>query len=478
MKVIYDNSNEKRNIDVSNLYHDIAEEMAKEDLKSGSKIIKVTMPDMTGVTYKLSLRSDTMFICELSNTISDTYLDAVKPVFLTCVDPQKNAYKFYKLELLGGEVKASYGRMGVQKGELFGERSFMYPKSMFWIKYFEKLSKGYVDRTDLYIANEDTHREKITEKTEPKGKRDKSSVSSMLFSKLRSYAKQAVKRANVQVPVTEAIIDASKKLLNKMRDSEKAEEFNKYLLDLISILQRPVKTGDGTGVKRMLADDKDDFARIIERESDLIQAMEGTLTGKKPVNVGDFSDFDIEVFKATDKQKTEVLTHLSDQLKGKVKNVYRVLPKKQQAAFNKYIKNNNIKKVKQFWHGSRNENWMSIIIHSLLLNPDAKINGKMFGQGIYFAPSSMKSWNYTSFLGTYWANGRSDTAFMGLYAVAYGKPYDANSWSGSIAYNNQLIEKEGCNCLHAHAGNALMNDEVIFYNEAAVVLNYIVEFQE
>ena len=71
---------------------------------------------------------------------------------------------------------------------------------------------------------------------------------------------------------------------------------------------------------------------------------------------------------------------------------------------------------------SRNQNWTSIIINSLKLNPDAIITGKMFGNGVYFAPSSMKNWNYTSYRGTSWANGDADVAFMGLYATAYGTP--------------------------------------------------------
>lgn len=121
---------------------------------------------------------------------------------------------------------------------------------------------------------------------------------------------------------------------------------------------------------------------------------------------------------------------------------------------------------------------MSIIKSGLQLNPDAVITGKMFGEGIYFAPSSMKSWNYTSFRGTSWAGGNSDIAFMGVYATAYGKPYDVSTWSRNTAYNKLMIEQNGANCLHAHAGTSLRNDEIIFYDEAACVLNYIVEFGE
>ena len=116
---------------------------------------------------------------------------------------------------------------------------------------------------------------------------------------------------------------------------------------------------------------------------------------------------------------------------------------------------------------------MSIILNSLQLNPNAVITGKMFGQGIYFAPSSMKSFNYTSCRGTSWANGKDDTGFMGIYAVAYGNPHDV---SMACRYSKTDLKSIGKDCVHAHAGTQLKNDEIVFYDEDAVCLNYIVEF--
>ena len=89
----------------------------------------------------------------------------------------------------------------------------------------------------------------------------------------------------------------------------------------------------------------------------------------------------------------------------------------------------------------------------------------------YFAPKATKSWNYTSYHNTYWARGNSDTAFMGLYATAYGNPLDC-----TCAHHYIKAELGDKNCVHAHAGTQLRNDEIIFYDEAAVLLQYIVEF--
>ena len=475
MQVIYkkEDGNDKENIEVLNFYKDIAKRLINEKCTNNVTRIKIITNDGE-VSYAIRQRSGTQFICEEYNNLPDDYIDHnTSDKFLTCINPEKNAYKFYKLVVVGNEVKASYGRMGVKKGEQFGERSFMYPASMFWIKYYEKIGKGYEDRTELYLddknMNESQNKQKVSKKIA------KSTPSSELFEKLYAFAKNAVKRAEIKAPITDAIIIESKNLLDEMRKTSSVDEFNSYLLKLMSILQRPVKTGNGRGVKELMASSQSDFSSIILRENDLLMAMDGSAT-IKTADSSSFADYGIEVFVATDKQKEQVLSHLSDSLKPKVNKIYRVIPQKQQKLFNEYLKKNNIKKVKQLWHGSHNQNWLSIVKNSLVLNPDAIITGKMFGQGIYFAPSSTKSWNYTSYRGTSWASGSSDVAYMGLYAVAYGKPYDVTSWSASENYK-QTMKKKGCDCLHAHAGISLRNDEIVLYHEAAIVLNYIVEFK-
>lgn len=473
MKIKYYDGTKERVEVVNDLYKDVAVLLAAEPIEHPVEIeIKNCLNQDEFLKYRISVRSGTRFIVELANTMPDCYLPAqVKPVFLTCVDPYKNAYKFYKLQQVNNCVRASYGRMGVQKGNLFGEREFDYPLSMFWIKYYEKLSKGYIDRSDLYLVEKENKQKK-----QPKPVKKGNDASSELFEKLKQFAVHAVKKAEVKVPITDAILKRSKELLNQMRDSKNVMEFNNNLLELISILQRPVATGNGSGVLNIMAKSKVDFESIILRENDLIQAMEGSYYGNTKDSSGSFEDYNIEVYEATEKQKKEVLSKLNDSLKGKVANIYRIIPAKQKERFNVYLKENDIKTVKQFWHGSRNQNWTSIVINSLKLNPDAIITGKMFGQGIYFAPSSAKSWNYTSYRGTTWAKGKSDSAFMGLYATAYGKPKNITTWDSTANYEKDVLN-EKANCLHAHKGVSLMNDEIVFYNENAVLLNYVVEFK-
>ena len=97
----------------------------------------------------------------------------------------------------------------------------------------------------------------------------------------------------------------------------------------------------------------------------------------------------------------------------------------------------------------------------------------MFGYGIYFAPSARKSYGYTSCYGSYWANGNSSNGFMGLYKTAYGNPYYPTT-SGD---KKREMQNAGKNCVHAKKNKVgLYNDEVIFYDENAVCIEYLVEF--
>lgn len=473
MNVISKHCNEDKNIEVHDFYKEISYLLSKEDISQGSKNVTFTLEDGSFVEYNIILRSGTKFIKEEENTIKLKDDAILKERFLTCVDPSKNAYKFYKLEPLGDSVKASYGRMGVKKGELFGERSYIYPKSMYWIKYQEKISKGYIDRSDIYLKEDN---EELSTTKIKKTKSKKATISNMLFEKLYEFANDTIKKYEVKVPLSNAILNESKKLLDNMRNASTVDELNKALLNLIAILQRPVDTGDGRGVRRLMAKSIGEKANIVHREDDLIQAMESRLLGKNENKIiNNFTDYDVTVKLATEKQKERVINLLDTQLRSKVKTVYRVIPKKQQEIFDRYIKVNKIKNIKYLWHGSRNANWLSIIVNSLQLNPNAIITGKMYGQGIYFAPSAMKSWGYTDYHGSYWSHGQSDNAFMGLYATAYGNPLCLSDWS-SMNYERE-VKTRGYNCLHVVGGNAIRHDEIVFYTEQAMLLNYIVEFE-
>ena len=417
-----------------------------------------------GSYVKNGVRCPSMYVVCKYNWINLPESD-YKEAYLTCVNSESNNYKFYHLKPGMDGIDATYGRIGSERGEAFGVKDLMYPypSYMYWIRYYEKLSKGYIDQSHIYLESK-----VVEKKAKTKKKKKNNSISYDLYCRLKACARQYVSEHLVNEKVTEAQVKASKKYLKELGERSTVNGFNKKLLQLLQVCPR--KTRD---VSILLATQKEDFARIVQREENLVCAMEALTTNYEDVDEGTFESMGIEVYEATADQKNEVLNHLSDTLKPMVKKVYRVINRRCQTAFDTYLKQKNISAVKQLWHGSKNENWFSIIANGLQLNPNAQITGKMFGQGIYFAPSSAKSWNYTSYHGTHWARGNSDTAFMGLYATAYGKPKDVYT-AGS--YNQHILDREGCNCIHAHKGVQLYNDEIVYYDESAVVLNYIVEF--
>lgn len=111
---------------------------------------------------------------------------------------------------------------------------------------------------------------------------------------------------------------------------------------------------------------------------------------------------------------------------------------------------------------------------------NAVITGKMFGYGIYYAPKARKSLGYTSLSGSYWARGNSNSGFMALMDVAYGKPYDVYSFDSKYYnFNYDSLQRTcpGANCLHAHEGSMLRNDEIIVYKEEQCTIHYLIELK-
>lgn len=428
-----------------------------------------------GSYIEKGIRYPSMYVTVNYNNITGLTHSDYEDAYLTCIHPESNNYKFYHLRPNSMNIEATYGRIGSNRGEAFGTKDLQNPYDhyLYWIRYYEKLSKGYVDQSDIYLHSKplkaETHPSSCGKKDSKHKKSNKASL--QLYRQLKAYAKHIVETALVDSNVTAAQVKAAKAYLREMGRRKTVKGFNNQLMKLLQVSPRKERY-----INTLLAVSEKDFAGIIEREEDLIAAMEAVAgNGPVPVRLKDpFESMGIEVYIATEKQKEQVLSHLSDSLKGKVKTIYRVINKRHKVRFDKYLKNNNIWKVKQLWHGSKNCNWFSIIENGLQLNPNAQITGKMFGQGIYFAPSSEKSWNYTSYHGTYWANGNEDVGFMGLYTTAYGHPHDVFSAGG---FTQRQLKELGKDCVHAHAGSALRNDEIIFYSEAAMVLNYIVEFQ-
>jgi poly [ADP-ribose] polymerase len=244
-------------------------------------------------------------------------------------------------------------------------------------------------------------------------------------------------------------------------------------------------------VKGYIADNPDDFNKIIHREQDLLDVMKGQVVQKQIVDKAEEDDEPINnitvlealglEFDECSKDDIATIKVALGSCADKFHKAWKVKNIKTQARFDKFVEDNNIKDVRLLFHGSRNENWWSIIQSGLVLRPtNAIITGKMFGIGSYFSPTARKSLGYTSLTGSYWAKGNSVSGFMALMSVAYGKPYDVYSFNSdfySLDYDRLQKKCAGANCLHAHAGSMLRNDEIVIYKEEQSTIKYLVEIK-
>ena len=142
--------------------------------------------------------------------------------------------------------------------------------------------------------------------------------------------------------------------------------------------------------------------------------------------------------------------------------------------------NSNNLKTKLFYHGSRNENFLSILQTGLKIRPKGvATTGSMFGDGIYFANKARKSIGYTSLKGSYWASGSSNKAYLAIFEVATGKEWEIlknetyKYWMGNI--DEQKVKQQGCDSVFAQGGADLRNDEYIIYNSNQCTIRYLIE---
>ena len=400
----------------------------------------------------------------------------ITPRHLVMVTAGANNNKYYDMTPHGDSWTATYGRIGS------GSQTRTYPMSQWNSKYNEKINKGYVDQTDLVKDLISTEKPKQSEYKEIENK-----VIAEIVERLQAMARKAISE-NYTISsnkVTQAMVDEAQTILTSLLSIEDKSEFNNTLLKLFTVIPR--KMGS---VRSYIAQDDTQFAKIISREQDLLDIMKGQVVQKQVIEeVKDdkplydrtiLEQLGLEFEECTVEDVARIKVALGS-CSDKYHKAWKVKNIRTQKRFDDFVKDNNIKDVRLLFHGSRNENWWSIINSGLVLRPtNAVITGKMFGYGIYYAPKAKKSLGYTSLSGSYWANGNSSSGFMALMDVAYGKPYDVHSFESRFhTFDYAALQRAcpGANCLHAHEGSMLRNDEIIVYKEEQCTIKYLVELK-
>ena len=400
----------------------------------------------------------------------------IRPTYLIMVTTANNN-KYYNLFPEGDRFRVEYGRVDATKTTTY------YPMSKWNSQISSKLKKGYKDVTDL---KKDLVQEISTANPESPYKEIENAAVKAIVEKLQAMARETIQK-NYTVKasaVTQDMVDAAQKVIDDLaNNSATVEEFNANLLKLFTVIPR--KMGN---VRDYLSNKSEDFAQIISKEQDLLDVMRGQIYVKKddePVEAVEKKQQTILeelglVMEETTADDVALIKTLMNESAGKFRKAWRVTNLKTQEHFDKFVADNDIKDTRLLFHGSRSENFWSIIKTGLVLRPtNAVITGKMFGYGCYYAPKCAKSIGYTSLSGSYWAHGGNNTAYMALFDVAYGTPYDVYNFDSkyyNLDYNRLQQFKPGANCLHAHADRGMLrNDEIVVYKEEQMTIKYLIE---
>jgi poly [ADP-ribose] polymerase len=381
----------------------------------------------------------------------------------------QNNNKFYDLiENDDGTWTASYGRVG------YSGAIEVYQMSNWDKKYKEKIKKGYKDITGLVSIAEDDNVQLKVEAVSDKV--------SLLIQALQNFAKETVK-ANYTVSaesVTEKQVQSAQEILDNlvgMSSKDSVLDINNNLLELYKTIPRKMKNTKD----HLLGDtfSSDFFKKLLSNEQELLDVMRGQVGTVSKINKSfNLADLFINISEAQ-KEDLARIKNETDFIISKNDNVFIVNHAKHSEAYDIHPKENQ----KLLYHGSRNQNWWSIINSGLKIRPaNAIITGKMFGLGIYFAHRAKKSLGYSSLSGSCWTGGSSNKGYLALYEVNLGKMWDVfekqrhQNWMTSI--DDKICKKNKADSVFAKGGADLINDEFIIYEEFRCKIKYLIEINK
>lgn len=399
---------------------------------------------------------------------------AIRPTYLIMVTAENNN-KYYNCFPEGDNFRVEYGRVNSTK------TITNYPMSKWESQISSKIKKGYKDVTDLKTA--------LVEEIKTDGTKYKDIENESvrrIIEKLRGLARDTVKK-NYSVSsasVTEEMVYEAQLVINNLISIKSVNKFNDELLKLFEIIPRKMDN-----VRSYLIKSIDEIDKVISREQDLLDIMRGQIVTKSTATENKAKEIDnsgitiLDEMGITMRECTpEEINEIKDCMKESsyhFSRAWRVDNISTRKKYEEFIKAYNIKNTKLLFHGSRTENWFSILKTGLKIRPtNAITTGAMFGFGSYFAPKCQKSIGYTSLGGSYWAGGKDNTAYMALFDTAYGNPY--NVYNFDSKYYSMSFDKlpVGCNCLHAHAGNGMLrNDEIVYYKTEQMTIKYLIEIK-
>jgi poly [ADP-ribose] polymerase len=394
-----------------------------------------------------------------------------------------NNNKYYNMTQVDQyNFKAEWGRVG-------GHNSSMTYDMYNWRKkYNEKLKKGYRDVTEL-AAEVETQVQALGI-DDPKIR--------ALISKLQSYAKGSISKNYLVTSdsVTQSQVDEAQELLNALSEfltrieeeqtGPPTHKINDVLLDLYHVIPRRMKKVNDHLLPKFGHIDQGDLQqakRIVSGEQDNLDVM-AQQVGAKQVSPKDDSQEDVleamglKVAIASSENVRTVKSKASEEA-HRLSTIYKVTNLRTQKRFDQLVKGTSVQKVDLLWHGSRNENWLSILDRGLLIRPTGVVyTGSMFGNGIYFANRARKSMGYSSVRGSHWTSGTANRGYVALFNVYLGNQWNVKRHSYShYDLNRDNLQRKGYDSVFASKGADLINDEFIVYDGAQCTVAYLVEIR-
>ena len=387
---------------------------------------------------------------------------------------ENNNNKFYNMYEESDHIKIEYGRVGA------AVRTCTKPLSKWDSVYREKIRKGYKDITNL------KQEVKVSGYKEIEDQKIKYIVD-LLISRARqtianNYKVSYQQVTQAQINEAQDIIDS---LVKDVNNNLGVKEFNKLLLKLYTAIPRKMAHVQDYLLNEQYVQPERKL-RLISNEQDLLDTM---ATQVKQNRILEEGSQDRTILEATGLNLYVASNTDLEIIKSKMGANYNQLRRAWRIDNLRTLKDyqesyesvsSTSRKNDLFWHGSRTENWWSIISNGLIIRPSNAIHtGSMFGDGLYFANKAQKSIGYTSLANSYWSHGRDNKAYLALYTVRIGKQYHINKHTSECyTLNYNKIKDKGFDSVFAHAGKDLRNDEFIIYNPAQCTIKYLIEISE
>lgn len=399
----------------------------------------------------------------------------MKQIELMCVT-ENNNNKFYRMvDNEDGTFTATWGRVGNNK-----HQSKVYAMSD-WNRIYREKTSGKGGR-DVYTDITSLRKEHTSKAFKDV---DDSEIMELLHV-LHNYSNKALSENYTvsSADVTPQQIDKAQSILNNLTAISFTEFSNKdadkLLTELYTVIPRKMKN-----VKDFLlngeAESKERLQHIIQREQDSIDNMSQSVATQTFADTGITLEdaLGIKIGHVTHEEVDKIKKLMGSNASQFVR-AFSVTNTRTQNLFEDHKENKSYKPwTRLLWHGSRNENWLSILNKGLMIRPTGVVlTGAMFGNGIYFANKAQKSIGYTSLSGSYWARGSDNQAFLAIYDVNTGlehRTQSRESWMCNC--DERTIRMKNCDSLFAQAGPVLRNDEIIVYNQNQSTIKYIVEIR-